>query len=344
MQELIAHANFAKGFRGGERQTQLLIQELSALGYKQRLLVRKGSELTARCKDIDNLNIIEISKPYVFHLYALKGSKLLHAHETKGLQFAFAAKVLLNIPFVVTRRVDNKLKTNWLNTRMYKAAYRSVALSKAIETEILRVSPDAKTAIIPSAYSDISIDPKQANLIKQRYSDKFLVGNVGALDDAHKGQSFLIEAAKELYKTHPDIHFIFLGNGIDEHIFKEQAEGLGNITFEGFVNNVNDYIACFDLFVFPSRHEGLGSILFDVMQLNVPIIATNVGGIPDIIFNNENGLLIPPCDTQAIKKAILELYGNKNKRKLLTKNALTDIQKFAPSQMGKHYIKIYKEV
>lgn len=340
---LITHVNFSKGFRGGERQTQLLIEQLSKFGYKQRLLLRKNSELNSRCKHISNLEIFEIPKPYIFHLSLVKQSTLIHAHETKALQFAYAAKIFLNIPFIVTRRVAIKIKTNWLNTKMYTSAFKAVALSRAIKTEILRVSPKAKVDVIPSAYSDISINIEAAKLIKKRFSQKFLIGHVGALNDADKGQSFLIEAAKKLALTHPDIHFILLGRGVDEQTFKEQAKGLENITFEGFVNNVNDYIACFDLFVFPSRHEGLGSILFDVMQLKVPIIATDVGGIPDIISNKENGILIPSCDAQAIKQAILELYDDKKKGELLAKNALVNIHYFAPSEMAKRYMKIYKE-
>ncbi len=341
---LIAHANFAKGFRGGERQTQLLIEQLSSLGYNQRLIVRKGSELTPRCKDIKNLEIIEISKPYIFHCFKLKGVTLLHAHETKALQFAYLSNIFLNIPYIVTRRVDNPLKTNSLNTKMYAAAKVAVALSKIIEKEILRVSPKAATAIIPSAFSDAKVNEAESQKIKERFKESFLVGHVGALDDKHKGQSFLIEAAKRVQTSHPKIHFIFLGRGEDEEMFKKQAEGLNNITFEGFVNNVNDYISSFDLFVFPSRNEGLGSILFDVMQLDVPIIASDVGGIPDIITHEKNGILIPPCDADAIEKKIIELYEDKEKRDRLALDAKSSVKKFSPQNMARSYIGIYKKI
>lgn len=341
---LIAHANFAKGFRGGERQTQLLIEQLSLLGYQQRLLVRHGSELTPRCKDIKNLEIIEISKPYIFHCSHLKGSSLLHAHETKALQFAYLSNKILNIPYVVTRRVDNKLKTNWLNTKMYANATVAVGLSKVIKEEILRVSPDANTEIIPSAFSDATANDVESKKIAERFKNKFLIGNVGALDDKHKGQSFLIEAAKSLEISHPDIHFILVGRGEDEEMFKIQAKGMGNITFEGFVNNVNDYIECFNLFVFPSRNEGLGSILFDVMQLNVPIIASDVGGIPDIVTNEKSGILIPTCNANAIKEAIIELFENKEKRENLASNAKSGVHKYSPQNMANQYEKIYKDI
>ena len=337
----ITHINFAKGFRGGERQTQLLLEQLSDQGLKQTLLTRVHSELAQRCKHIYNLTIREVPKPYIFHLNLSKPTDLIHAHETKGLQFAYAASIFNKTSFIVTRRVDNRLKTNFLNTKMYKAAFRSVALSNAIKNEIMRISPQAKTTIIPSAYSDTKVNKIESNKIKSRFHGKFLIGNVGALVDSHKGQSFLIEAAKELEKSHPNVHFILLGRGEDEAKFKAQAKGLNNITFEGFVDNVNDYINCFDLFVFPSRHEGLGSILFDVMQLNVPIIATKVGGIPDIIQDGINGILIPPLSKNSILDKIKHLQQHPELSESLVVQARDIVTQFSPENMAKRYIKLY---
>jgi hypothetical protein len=190
LQKLISHINFAKGFRGGERQTQLLVEELANLGYKQKLLLRKGSELTQRCQTIQNLEIIEIPKPYILHIKHLQGTTLLHAHETKALQFAYFAHKILKLPYIVTRRVDNPLKTNWLNKKMYQEAKSAVALSKAIEKEILRVSPLACTTIIPSAFSNIKANTTKSQEIKKRFEGKFLIGHIGALVESHKGQSF----------------------------------------------------------------------------------------------------------------------------------------------------------
>ena len=343
MQKIITHVNFAKGFRGGERQTQLLIEQLSLLGYKQKLMVRKNSELTKRCNGLKNLEIIEISKPYVLHLNKIKDSSIIHAHETKALQFAYFANLLKKIPFIVTRRVDNPLKTNFLNNLMYTNAKVSVALSKAIEKEILRVAPKAKTTIIPSAFSDIEVNEESAKEIKNKFDKKFLIGHVGALDDKHKGQSIIIDIAKKIEISHPEIHFLLVGGGCDEERFKEMAKDLTNITFEGFVNNVNDYIKCFDMFVFPSRNEGLGSTLLDVMKIGVPIIASHVGGIPDIIKDGENGLLFDINNPSELEKIILALYKDHKKADSLVSNALKSVEKYSAQNMAEAYIKIYEE-
>ena len=343
MNNLISHVNFAKGFRGGERQTFLLINELSEKSYKQKLFVRKESELIEKCKNIKNLEIIEIAKPYILSISKLKDSSIIHAHETKGAQFAFFANIFFDIPYIITRRVDNKISNNLLNKKIYQNAKFSVSLSLAIKKGILEISENAKIEIIPSASSKLVINKIKSNEIKKRFKEVFLVGNIGELDNKHKGQFYLIEAAKKLQLSHPNIHIIFLGKGIDAENYKTQSKDLTNITFEGFVSNVGDYINAFDLFVFPSLHEGLGSILFDIMQANVPIIATNVGGIPDIVENNDTGILINAKSSNEIYDAILKLYNNKKLRNDLASNAHINANNYLPIVMAEKYIKLYEK-
>jgi len=340
----ITHLNFAKGFRGGERQTLLLIKELADRGYIQTILTRKNSILADRLKDVKNLTIIKIKKPYIFSLKEVKNSTLLHAHETKAAQFAYFSNLIFKTPYIITRRVDNPIKNNIFNKKIYENSNYTIALSKAIKEETLKISPNITTKIIPSAYSQFKVDKKEVTNIKNRFEGKFILGNIGELDNAHKGQYYLIEAMKELAKNYPKIHLILLGKGKDEQNYKNQAKELNNITFEGFVDNVRDYIEVFDIFVFPSLHEGLGSILFDVMLSQVPIIATSVGGIPDIIKDKKSGLLVPAKDKIALYKAIEKLYLDNKLREKLSDEASKDIENFSPNIMCDRYIKLYKEV
>lgn len=343
MSQVITHINFAKGFRGGERQTLLLIKELSFRGYKQKVLTRKNSELSDKLQNIDNLEIIKVSKPYVLSVYCTKGSDIIHAHETKGAQFAFFANKILNIPYIITRRVDNKIKNNFFNKKIYENAKYTVALSNAIKNEIFKISKNVNIKIIPSAFSELEVDTHNIKKIKERFSDKFVLGNIGELDNAHKGQYYLLEAMKKLSLTHPNIVLVLLGKGIDELKYKEQVKDLDNVFFEGFVENVGDYIQCFDIFVYPSLHEGLGSILFDVMQSNVPIIASNVGGIPDIVENEKNGILVEIKNSEKLYENIIKLYENKELSESLSDMALVNIDKYSYQNMSNKYIELYNE-
>jgi glycosyltransferase involved in cell wall biosynthesis len=141
----------------------------------------------------------------------------------------------------------------------------------------------------------------------------------------------------------PEIHFLVLGRGEDEERLKARAAGLGNLTFEGFVDNVADYISSFDLFVFPSRHEGLGSILLDAMRLQVPIVASAVGGIPDLVTGGKDGVLIPPGDAAALHEAILDLHAHPQKRQELVAAATATVARYSPSAMANAYAHLYAE-
>ena len=338
---LIVHINFAKSFRGGESQTQLLIEELSSRGYKQKLIVRKHSELANRMESTVNLEIIRLKKPYAFHLTSIKDASILHAHETKAAQFCFFANLFYKIPYIITRRVDNPIKQNFFNKKIYENSFFTAVLSQAIKYETLKVSQDINISIVPDAYSPLKVNPKEVALLKKRFSNKFIIGNIGELDNKHKGQYYLIEAMTKLQNKYEDIHLIMLGKGKDENAYKEQAKELTNISFEGFVNNVADYIECFDAFIFPSLHEGMGSILFDVMQKNIPIAASNVGGIPDIIEHNKNGLLFPAKDSEAIFNAIEKLYLSQDLREALNKSAYENIDNFSYEKMADRYLELY---
>ncbi len=81
-----------------------------------------------------------------------------------------------------------------------------------------------------------------------------------------------------------------------------------NITFMGFANNVGDYLALVDLFVFPSLHQGMESTLVDAMGYCLPVVAGRVGGTPDVIQDGETGILVEPADAEALQRAIVELY------------------------------------
>jgi len=105
---------------------------------------------------------------------------------------------------------------------------------------------------------------------------------------------------------------------------------------------VGDYIKSFDLFVFPSLHEGLGSILLDVIQGEVPIAASNVGGIPDIISDQKSGLLFPPKDTEAIYNAIEKLCLSEGLRAKFVNEAYKTIENFSITKMADEYEKVYK--
>ena len=335
---IIGHVNLQAGFRGGERQTELLIRELAARGLTQRLIVRKGSALSGRLEGLAGLTICEIAKPFMFHLSATKGCDLLHAHETKAAQYAMLVRKFRGTPYVITRRVPKVPKDNFFTHAVYSNAAKITALSGVIRTNLIKFDHELDIIIIPSMAASLPVDEERVGALRQRFSGKFVVGHIGALVNYHKGQQYLIEAARKLAKSHPDIHFVFLGEGKDEAWFRELAQGLDNISFEGFVNNVGDYLALFDLFAFPSLQEGLGSILIDAMNMQLPIVASDVDGIPDLIQHEKNGLLVPVADTPALVAGITRLYDDNGVRDSLAAQGKADSHRLFPPAITERYL------
>jgi glycosyltransferase involved in cell wall biosynthesis len=136
-----------------------------------------------------------------------------------------------------------------------------------------------------------------------------VVGNVAALVP-HKGQRYLIEAARQVVREIPDIRFVILGEGelreqlerqINEHHLQK------HVLMPGFRTDVIGCIKGFDLLAMSSVTEGLGTSLLDAMACAKPIVATTAGGIPEIVEEGVNGLLVPPRDAASLAAAIVRL-------------------------------------
>lgn len=340
----ICHINLAKGFRGGERQTLLLIEALAKRNIKQQAVVRYDSPLINYLSEVE-CDLITLRKPYWLNLFFKKiDADLVHAHEAKAAQLALLNYHFKKIPYCITRRVPNLPKQNFFNRNIYQSAAKVIALSSAIKQSLKHLMDNHSVAIIPSMFASLTSDVEKVRTIKNRYADKFIVGHIGALVNKHKGQFYLIEAARQLQQSCPQIQFILLGSGYDEQQLKQQAKGLKNIEFTGFVTDVGSYLQSFDLFAFPSLQEGLGSILLDAMQAELPIVGSDVDGIPDIIQHNENGLLVPPADSAALAKAIMTLYNDADLRCRLVQSAKQRLSDYSPANIADDYLNIYQSL
>lgn len=301
----LTHVNLARGFRGGERQTELLIRALAnTTDVPQRFIGRRDQPLIERLADVPNLEIRPVGKPFVAHVGKARGG-FLHAHDGHGAHFAHAANRLVGAPYVITRRVDNRPSASRGTRAMYRRAAGVAVLSDAIGRVMTDYLPDLAVTRIPSAAGTLPIDSASVRRLRADWGGACVVGQVGALDDSQKGQRDTLAAAARL--TGDDWRFVLVGGGHDEADLRAAAAGDLRVIFTGHIDNVGDHLAAFDIFVFPSRHEGLGSTLLDAMQAGLPIVATDVDGIPEIVEHETNGLLVPAGDGYALAAAVQRL-------------------------------------
>ena len=158
--------------------------------------------------------------------------------------------------------------------------------------------------------------------------EKFIVLYLGSLR-LIKGVHYLVKAAKILLKTRSDLVFIFGGEGLLKERLIEETKEIKKqaFLFPGYIHKTEEYLAAADVLVLPSFSEGLPMVLLEAQAMGKPVIATNVGGVSDLIKNEENGLIIRPMDIREIERSILMLINDKGIRDEIGKNGMINVQK-----------------
>ncbi len=337
----IAHINLAKGYRGGERQAELLIRALQELGQEQVLIARPDRPLSSRLGDAG----IEIRRctGLLSAFRATRGVDVVHSHEGRGVYAAWLRNEVSGTPYIITRRVNNPLGDSWLTRRAYTRAASVASVAADVARIVEALDDRISSCVIHSSSSGLPVDPESAKSIRDRFPGKWIIGNVGALDNGQKGQEYIIEVARRLASSHPELQFLLVGGGNDEAMLREMADGLGNVAFTGWVDNVGDHLAAFDLFILPSNKEGIGGILLDAMDRALPIIATRVGGLPEIVKDGENGILIEPRSPDQLEAAILRLYDDPDVRRSMGARGREFSRDFTAGRMAQQYLELYRQ-
>ncbi|KAF0123297.1 MAG: glycosyltransferase [bacterium] len=136
-----------------------------------------------------------------------------------------------------------------------------------------------------------------------------IVATVGRLVEI-KGHRYLLDAARLVLNKIANVTFLFVGDGhlMTELISHASALGIKNkAIFTGWRSDVAQLINTFDIFALPSLNEGMGRVLVEAMAMGKPIVASNIGGIPDLVKDGSNGILFPPRDVDAMAEAIIKL-------------------------------------
>ena len=367
----IAHVNVARGYRGGERQTELLIRGLEGSGVEQVLVARRGAPLASRLKGVVEVRPVSGGTFSVAH--ATRDADLVHVHEGRSVYGAYLRALMSQTPYVITRRVNNPIRQHWFARHAYRRAACVAAVAPQVAEVVSSYDAGIHVVVVHSSSSGLPVDDARARQIRASFPNKLDVGHVGALDNDQKGQVYIVAVARELEASCPDLQFVLVGGGEDEAMLKAEAAGLENVTFTGFVDNVGDYLAAFDLFVLPSNREGIGSVIgtwqlahaeneldhpldltlvggavagdgaldLDAMDRALPVIASRVGGVPDIVHDDDNGILIDPGRVDQLRDAILALRSDPTRKRALGERGREFAKAFTADAMARKYLKIY---
>ena len=241
-------------------------------------------------------------------------------------------------------RWQEKIHAWMVNSGM---ATKLVAISQQIGKDAVSegVHPE-KILVIPNGVESLDFDlsmraKKRAELDIQ--PGQFVVLSVGRLS-YEKGHDVLINAIPAILQKYSQTIFIFSGDGPQRPTLENQVDKLDirqNVVFLGVRNDVRELITAGEVFVFPSRSEGLGQALLEAMSVGIPVVASNIGGIPEVIENGKSGVLVTPEKPDAFARAIIELLGNEEQRKNFSSAAHEMVREKYPIQkMFDSYIKL----
>jgi len=155
--------------------------------------------------------------------------------------------------------------------------------------------------------------------------------------EERKGLRSLISALYDMGDGKPEM--LAIGSGSME----QELKNSGVLQVLGYRENAIDYIKAADFLVLPSRYEGLPNVILEAMAVGTPVIATEVHGIPELIQNDENGILVPPLNADTLREAILRLSGNKELRQQFSIESFRKIKDFSMEMMVSKFVETFKE-
>lgn len=288
----------------------------------------------------------------IIKLFKEKKINVVHAHGYKANILCSIAAKASNAKIIKTEHGKIEPSTGFsrfkmqINHRIDRIISRLlldeiVFVSKDIESYYKRYYKNIKSTVIYNGIPKIEVNP---NINLQGFDyNAYNIGIVGRLTKI-KGHIFLLRALKNLNGL-GNIKLNIFGNGQLEEELKDYCNknGISNIVaFHGFKENIHDYMAALDVLVMPSLHEGMPYTLLEAMYLKIPIIASDVGGLKEILENNVDALLVPPADKVVLEKAIRFLYANPELRKYLVVNAYKNVAgEFLINKMIDRYFAVY---
>jgi L-malate glycosyltransferase len=358
------HINTERTWRGGEAQTLNLVRGLVRAGHAADLVCQPGSPLAERAA-AQGITVLPlrmrgeadlVAAWRIRRALARSGHDLVHAHTSHAHALAVLAALGRATKVIVSRRVDfSILRRASLGLSRLKYRYgfdRIIAVSNAIKDVLVHdgVRPELITTVHsgvdPARFPEAGAGAPFPADLPVRPGD-VLVVNTAHLTP-HKGQIHLVRAFAEVRRAAPAARLLIVGQGELHGELAAEIErlGLGDRAFlTGFRADIGSILAHTTVFAMPSVEEGLGTAVLDAFLFGLPVVASRAGGIPEMVEDGRNGLLVPPADPPALAAAIVRLLADAPLRATLGQAARDTVRSsFTDEHMIRGTIAVYADV
>ena len=267
---------------------------------------------------------------------------VIQTHGYGATTFGRAAAALLRIPNVLHEHA-NLTDTPWFqkipDTIFNPLTDLAIAVSKSTRRfciDARKLSPERVKLVYLGApleeFKPRSPEEEDASRRMMGYTDPKirLIGTVTRLHES-KGNVHLVDAAAIVSRKRPDVRFVVVGEGPLQTDLEQQAARLGisdKVDFLGFQKDVASALASFHIAAFPSLWEGTPLTVFESLAMGKPIVSTDVDGLKEVLVHEQNSLIVPPRDPDALASAIIKVLDEKQLAAHLSQNALVSATRF----------------
>lgn len=339
-------------------------------GHANTVVCRRGEALerTAKREGFATLNLPFVGEWDPVSAWRLraaakraKHTPILHAHTGHAAALAFLASRCGGPAWIAHRRVDFHLRGPLARRFKYDAAGKVAAVSGEIRRILIEDGVDAaKIAVVhdmlPTPEEGGTFSPaaagERARIRKDLAAALSLdpagvwIGNLAA-HVPHKDQETLLRAAALACRARPELRFILLGDGPEHARLKALAKRLAidaQVRFPGFTSEPLPWLRALDLYAHSSWGEGMGSVLLEAAAVGVPIVATNAGGIPEVVEDGVSARLVAPRDPDAFAAALLAALADPAESRRRADAARASLKRFSLDAIGAATETLYREV
>jgi glycosyltransferase involved in cell wall biosynthesis len=327
----LLHIIESPSWTGAMAQTFALCTGLARRGHRVTLATTPGSILETRAReaglDVLTLNLnSELNPVTVARLVRTIVSRsvdVVHAHRAHAHTLGLIAATLTGRPFVVSRRVAHRPKDGLGSRVKYSSrpVTTIIAISHAVKDVLVQYGVDpSRVAVV---YSGTDPSRYRPGLDRARVRREFgvpddapLVAKVANFYPGWKGHDVFLSAAALIRAALPEARFLLVGKSTDSEAMRAAVHAAGLdacVIMAGYRPDVPDVLAAIDVLAnCPRAREGLSVAILEALAAGRPVVATRVGGIPEIVRDGETGLLVPPEDPRALADAVVKLVTDRD--------------------------------
>jgi glycosyltransferase involved in cell wall biosynthesis len=305
----VLHTEASLGFGGQERRTLRELEGLDPTRFRGVLLCQPGSKLGRITEERKIPTIwLKMRSAYdpvaffqILRLLKREHIDIIHAHSSRDAWLAGAAGKLLGIKVFRTRHLLTPIGGPYVYRRLTD---RVLTVSEGVRQYLISAGvPTGQIIAVPTGIDLKRFDPARTDLVDMRARfniprHAFVIGIIAVLRKA-KGHRFLLQGIKRLASEFPQIKLLIAGTGPQEQNISRLIQELGlenHVMMLGHQDDIPSLLKALDVFVLPAQEEALGTALVEATAMGVPVIATRIGGIPEVV--GEAGLLFESEDVE----------------------------------------------